>query len=137
MTDAEYWDALADPVPVRELAPLFRVHESTVHRHLQNGTIPGHYIGRSWIVYKCEIRAWLADRRNISTGEVIDDDPLADWPDELRMRDLTTFFGKTKQTIRAWLEDGEIPGYQINGRWVAYKAELREVLAATSNQQHS
>lgn len=135
MTDTEYWEALSDPLPVRELAPLFRVHEATIHRHLQSGTIPGHYIGRSWIVYKCEIRAWLAARRNIPTGQVIDDDPLDDFPDELRMRDLMLLFGKTKQTIRAWLEDGEIPGYRVNGRWVAYKTELRETLARTSNQR--
>ncbi len=138
MTDTEYWDALSDPLPVRELAPLFRVHEATIHRHLQSGTIPGYYIGRSWIVYKCEIRAWLATRRNIPTDQMIDDDPdpLADCPDELRMRDLMALFGKTKQTIRAWLEDGEIPGYRVNGRWVAYKTELRETLARTSNQRH-
>ena len=135
MTDTEYWEALSDPLPVRELAPLFRVHEATIHRHLQNGTIPGHYIGRSWLVYKCEIRAWLAARRNIPTDQVIDDDPLADFPDELRMRDLMALFGKTKQTIRAWLEDNEIPGYRVNGRWVAYKTELRETLARTSNQR--
>ncbi|MBX3196389.1 MAG: helix-turn-helix domain-containing protein [Microbacteriaceae bacterium] len=135
--DDAFWAALEDPLPVRELAPLLRVHEATVLRRLQDGTIPGHFIGRSWIVFKCEIRAWLLTRRNTPTGEAVETDPLAGWPDELRMGELVQFFGKTKQTIRRWLEHGDIPGYRINGRWITYASELRESLAASSNQRPS
>lgn len=134
MNDA-YWAALEDPMRVRDLAPLFRVHEATVHRRLKDGTIPGHYIGRSWIVFKCEVRAWLLTRRNVPSDEQVDADPLTGWPDELRMAELMEFFGKTKQTIRRWLEQGEIPGYRISGRWVVYKHELRTALDASSNQR--
>lgn len=134
LMDDAFWAALEDPLTVRGLAPLLRVHEATVLRRLQDGTIPGHYIGRSWIVFKCEVRAWLLTRRNTPTDELVDVDPLAGWPDELRMGELTRFFGKTHQTVRRWLEAGEIPGYRINGRWIAYKTELRDSLAATSNQ---
>lgn len=137
LMDDAYWAALEDPLPVRELAPLLRVHEATVHRRLQDGTIPGHYIGRSWIVFKCEVRAWLLTRRNTPSGEHVDADPLSGWPDQLRMAELMEFFGKTKQTIRRWLEHGEIPGYRINGRWIVYRHELGETLAATSNQPSS
>lgn len=134
LMDDAFWAALEDPLTVRELAPLLRVHEATVLRRLQDGTIPGHYIGRSWIVFKCEVRSWLLTRRNTPTGEHVDVDPLAGWPEELRMAELTEFFGKTKQTIRRWLEQGEIPGYRINGRWITYRTELRDSLAASSNQ---
>ena len=135
LMDDAFWAALEDPLPVRELAPLLRVHEATVLRRLQDGTIPGHHIGRSWIVFKSEVRAWLLTRRNTPTGDVVDPDPLADWPDELRMAELTVFFGKTKQTLRRWLEAGEIPGYRINGRWVVYANELRDALTTSSNQR--
>jgi len=74
MTDNAFWVSLPDPLPVRELAPLLRVNESTVLRRLQDGTIPGHYIGRSWLIYKSEIRAWLLTRRNTPTDEHVDPD---------------------------------------------------------------
>jgi len=86
-------------------------------------------------VFKCEIRAWLLTRRNTPANETIDADPLAGWPDELRMAELVRFFGKTKQTMRRWLEHGDLPGHRINGRWIVYRSELRAALAASSNQR--
>jgi predicted DNA-binding transcriptional regulator AlpA len=133
--DEDYWAALPDPLPVRDLATIFKIHEATVLRRLQDGTIPGHHIGGSWIVFKSEVRAWLITRRNTPIDLVLDPDPLVDLPDELGMPELVTFFGKTKQTIRAWLRAGTIPGYFLNGRWTAYKAELRDTLDDTSNQE--
>lgn len=135
LMDDAFWAALEDPLTVRELARMLRKSEGTILLHLQDGTIPGHFIGRSWIVFKGEVRAWLLTRRNTPTGEQVDADPFQDWPEEFRMDELTRFFGKTSQTIRRWLEHGEIPGYRINGRWVAYKAELREALTASLNQR--
>jgi hypothetical protein len=43
-------------------------------------------------------------------------------------------FNKTKQTIRKWLTENQLPGYQVAGRWTVYKSELRDTLAKTSNQ---
>lgn len=134
LMDDDYWASIPDPLPVRDLALLFKMSESSVFRRLQDGTIPAHYIGRSWIVYKGEVRAWLLTRRNVPLEMDFDPDPLADYPDAMPIPDLMAVFGKTKQTIRVWLKDGTIPAYKVNGRWIAYKAEIRQLLAQTSNQ---
>jgi len=137
LMDDEYWTSLPDPIPVRALAAAFKVHDDTVLRRLKDGTIPGHYIGGSWIVFKSEVRAWLLTQRNTPLELDVDDDPLSELPDELGMAELVELFGKTKQTIRSWLRAGTIPGYFLAGRWIAYKHEIRQLLDATSNQPKS
>lgn len=134
VTDDDYWSSLPHVLPIRELAPALRVHRDTVLRRIQDGTIPAHRIGRSWIVFTTELRAWLLTRRNQPMEADFDADPLAGWPDELTSADLIELFGKTKQTISAWLNSGEIPGYRIGGRWIVHKHELRTRLQETSNQ---
>jgi hypothetical protein len=52
----------------------------------------------------------------------------------LSYRDLMVLFGKTKQTIYAWLHNGDIVGSDIGGRWVVLKAQLRQQLRLSSNQ---
>lgn len=76
---------------------------------------------------------WLASRRNQPLEESLDPDPLAGYEDELGMAELMELFSKTKQTIRRWLTDNQIPGYMINGRWVVYKNELRTALNGSLN----
>ena len=49
------------------------------------------------------------------------------------MVELMEIFGKTKQTIRRWLTEQQIPGYVINGRWVVYTHELRLALNTNAN----
>lgn len=134
LMDDDYWAQLPNPLTLQSIAHIVRMSETTVLRRLQDGTIPGHFIGRSWIIFQGEFRAWLASRRNTPSPEPIVDDPLADCEDQLGMPELMELFGKTKQTIRKWLVDGQIPGYQISGRWTVRKSELRETLASTSNQ---
>lgn len=145
LMDDEYWAKFPEPLTLQAIATVLRVSEATALRRLQDATIPGHFIGRSWIIFQCEFRAWLATTRNeplpvtaspegaqTPVGEGCD--PLADYDDQLGMSELIEFFGKTKQTIRKWLTDKTIPGYRVAGKWIAYKSELRDALAATSNQ---
>jgi len=61
-------------------------------------------------------------------------DVLESYPDELSYRDLMVLFGKSKQTIYAWLNGGDIAGFHVSGRWVIHKAQLRERLQLSSNQ---
>lgn len=133
--DDDYWAQLPNPLTLQAIARIVRMSETTVLRRLQDGTIPGHFIGRSWIIFQGEFRAWLASRRNTPSTETVASDPLADYGDQLGMADLMELFGKTKQTIRKWLVDEQIPGYQISGHWTVHKSELRGTLAASSNQR--
>lgn len=135
LMDDEYWAQLPEPLTIHAAALVVRMSDTTVLRRLQDGTIPGHFIGRSWIIFQGEFRAWLASRRNTPLPDGTVQDPLADYDEQLGMSELMEFFGKTKQTIRRWLLDKEIPGYQISGRWTVYKSELRDKLATSSNQR--
>lgn len=135
LMDDEYWAKFPEPLTLRAIATILRVSETTVLRRLQGGTIPGHFIGGSWIVFKGEFRAWLASTRNEPLPAVENTDPLADYDDQLGMSELMELFDKTKQTIRAWLGNNTLPGYKVAGQWTAYKSELRDKLALTSNQR--
>ncbi len=61
-------------------------------------------------------------------------DVLAGYPEEMSYRDLMALFGKTKQTIYAWLQTGVIPASHAVNRWLIFKAQLRPLLDKTSNQ---
>jgi hypothetical protein len=134
LMDDEYWAKFPEPLTLRAIATILRVSETTVLRRLQDSTIPGHFIGGSWIVFKGEFRAWLATTRNEPFDAGVNTDPLAEYEDELGMSELIELFDKTKQTIRKWLLNKTIPGYQVLGRWTVYKAELHDTLVQTSNQ---
>ena len=133
LMDDEYWSNFSDPLPLSELALILRLSETTVLRRLQDATIPGHFIGGSWIVFQSEFRAWLASRRNLPMDGRPNPDPLIACEDQLGMAELMEIFGKTKQTIRRWLTEQQIPGYVINGRWVVYTHELRQTLISNAN----
>lgn len=135
LMDDDYWAQLPDPLTLQAIASIVRMSDTTVLRRLQDGTIPGHFIGRSWIIFQGEFREWLGAQRNTPLPATEVPDPLSDFDEQLGMSELMEFFGKTKQTIRRWLVDKEIPGYQISGRWIVYKSELRKTLTATSNQR--
>lgn len=123
-----YWSNFSDPLPLSEIALILRLSEATVLRRLGDATIPGHFIGRSWVVFQSEFRAWLASSRNLPVDELPNPDPLIDCENQLGMAELMEIFGKTNQTIRRSLTEQQIPGYMINGRWVAYTHELRHAL---------
>lgn len=137
LMDDEYWAKFPEPLTLRAIATILRVSETTVLRRLQDGTIPGHFIGGSWIVFKGEFRTWLAGTRNEPLPALENTDPLADYDDQLGMSELMELFDKTKQTIRNWLGNKILPGYKVNGLWTSYKSELRDMLARTLNQQNA
>jgi len=133
--DDSYWATYPDTLTVEDVAKIIRVKKRSVFLRLQNGTIPAHQISGSWIIFKAEVRAWLASTSNQATSdapEVVD--VLESYPDELNYRDLMVLFGKTKQTIYAWLHNGDIVGSNIGGGWVILKAQLRQQLRLSSNQ---
>jgi hypothetical protein len=134
--DDSYWAAYPDTLSVAEVAKILRAKTPSVFLRLKNGTIPAHQISGSWIIFKVELRAWLDSTSNQAASNVpAAVDVLEEYPDELSYRDLMVLFGKTKQTIYAWLHSGEVAGFHISGRWVIHKAQLRDQLRRSSNQK--
>lgn len=132
VTDDDYWATYPATLTAAHLSKILRIGEPAVHARLRNGTIPAHRIARSWIVFRDEIRTWLAASSNRPTEEPLSPvDVLAPYGDELNYRDLMDLFVKTKPTIYTWLNDGVIPATHANGRWVVFKPQLRDFLSAT------
>ena len=133
--DDSYWATYPDTLSVAEVAKILRVKKPSVFLRLKNGIIPAHQISGSWIIFKPELRAWLDSTSNQAVSAVpAPVDVLESYPDELSYRDLMVLFGKSKQTIYAWLNEGEIAGFHTSGRWVIHKGPLREKLQTSSNQ---
>lgn len=62
---------------VSEAADIMRLDESTLYRHLRNGTFPGLKIGGRYVVPHVVIERLVADI--LATGRCVD---LADWTDQ-------------------------------------------------------
>ena len=136
MTDDDgYWAALPNTLTPTQLAKILSVGKPAILRRLRAGTIPGYQIRASWIIFKPEIRAWLASTSNRPPAEPPKPvDVLDDYDDEMTYQDLMALFGKTKQTVYIWLHEGEIPAFHVGSRWVIHKAQVRERLREVSNQ---
>jgi predicted DNA-binding transcriptional regulator AlpA len=135
VTDDDYWAAFPDLLTSTDLARILRVGRTAVLARLKRGTIPGHQISGSWIIFKAEIRAWLASTSNQAPATPpAPVDVLASYPEEMTYRDLMVLFGKSKPTIYGWLRTGVIPASHAANRWIIFKAQLRPLLEKTSNQ---
>lgn len=137
MTDDDaYWAALPDTLTPTQLAKILNVGKPAVLSRLRSGVIPGYQIRASWIIFKSEIRAWLASTSNRAPVEQPKPvDVLADYGDEMTYQDLMALFGKTKQTIYIWIHEDEIPAFHVGNRWVLHKSQLRQRLREISNQR--
>lgn len=135
MTDEEYWATFPETLTTTDLAKILRVGKVAVRSRLRNNIIPAHLISGSWIIFKQEIRAWLASTSNQPPAELLPAvDVLAPYGEEMTYRDLMNLFGKTKQTIYIWLSEGHIPASHTAGHWLIFKSQIEQLLAETSNQ---
>ncbi|MDT3318121.1 helix-turn-helix domain-containing protein [Microbacterium sp. KSW4-11] len=136
MSEEDYWAQFPDTLTTADVAKIIRTGAPAVRSRLRDGIIPGHRIADSWIMFKAEIRAWLASTSNRPSRPTEPVDVLTDYPDELSYRDLMRLFRvKYKGTIYIWLEQGHIPGSLVGNRWVVHKWQLRDLLEETSNQR--
>ena len=62
------------------------------------------------------------------------DDVFEGLPSLLDVPTVAGLLGMTNKAIYAWLRQGKLPGYKLNGSWVIVRDELRDQLAAGSNQ---
>ncbi|WP_299039846.1 helix-turn-helix domain-containing protein [uncultured Pseudokineococcus sp.] len=63
------------------------------------------------------------------------DEAFADLPDRLSVEQLAKVLGIDVQTAYGWLQKGRVPGYKIGRSWVILRDEIRDFLAANSNQR--
>ena len=80
VSEEDYWSQFPDTLTTADVAKIIRTGAPAVRARLRDGTIPGHRIADSWIIFKSEIRAWLAaTSKRPRTSEPVD--VLADYPD--------------------------------------------------------
>lgn len=130
--DDEYWAGLPHALSVRQVSATLRVSDDSIWRRLKAQKLPAYRIAGSWIIFRDELRQWIECNSNQRdhTEPVEPVDVLQQFGDELTFEDLMRIFGKTKQTVYRWLNDGVIPAYSNGGRWTIYTGDLREALAA-------
>ncbi|MFL2002067.1 helix-turn-helix domain-containing protein [Microbacterium sp. A1-JK] len=134
MSEEDYWAEFPDTLLTADVAKIIRTGVGAVRARLHAGTIPGYHLGGSWIMFKPEIRAWLASASNQPQPPSRPVDLLATYPDELSHHDLAQLLRKSKQTVYTYLERGVIPGAFVGGRWVVHKWQVRDRLTRASNQ---
>jgi excisionase family DNA binding protein len=136
MAQDDYWDSLPVTLKSRDLERLLQIGQTTVSLWLNRGTIPGHQIAHSWIVFRSEVRDWLESTSTVPVPEHDPyPDPLDDYGDYLNYQDLMALLGKSRPAIFGWLNNGTIPAMRPGGRWRVEKNTLRRLLEETSNQR--
>jgi excisionase family DNA binding protein len=136
MAQDDYWDSLPVTLKSKDLERLLQIGQTTVSLWLTRGTIPGHQIAHSWIVFRSEVRAWLESTSTVPVPEHEPyPDPLDDYGDWLNYQDLMVLLGKSRPAIFGWLNNGTIPAMRPGNRWRVEKATLRRLLEETSNQR--
>lgn len=136
MAEDDYWDTLPATLRSKDLERLLQIGQTTVSLWLNRGTIPGHQIAHSWIVFRNEVRQWL---ESTSTVPVPDHEPyphpLDEYGDTLTYRELMVLLGKSRPAIFGWLNNGTIPAMRPGGKWLVEKSALHRLLDETSNQR--
>jgi excisionase family DNA binding protein len=136
MAHDDYWDSLPVTLKSKDLERLLQIGQTTVSLWLNRGTIPGHQIAHSWIVFRSEVRDWLESTSTVPVPEHEPyPDPLDGYGDYLNYQDLMALLGKSRPAIFGWLNNGTIPAMRPGGRWRVEKNTLRRLLEETSNQR--
>jgi len=126
----EYWAAFGEVLTVADLCRIYRRRPPTIFRYLNDGAVPGHRFGRTWIVYRESVM------RSIENGEPysgVPEDLLDTLPEELGIEHLERLYGKSPNVLYTWLGSGLIPGHKYRHAWLIYKTEQIEALRRASN----
>lgn len=136
MAEDDYWDTLPVTLKSKDLERLLQIGQTTVSLWLNRGTIPGHQIAHSWIVFRSEVRQWLESTSTVPLPEHDPEPhPLDAYGDFLNYRDLMVLLGKSRPAIFGWLNNGTIPAVRPGGKWRVEKRALRRLLDENSNQR--
>jgi excisionase family DNA binding protein len=64
------------------------------------------------------------------------DDLFDDLPARLTVEQVANLLGvESDRTVYGWLRRGEMPGYRIRGGWLILRDEIKDWVAAGSNQR--
>lgn len=136
MAEDDYWDTLPVTLKSKDLERLLQIKQTTVSLWLNRGTIPGHQIAHSWIVFRNEVRQWLESTSTVPVPEHEPyPHPLDEYGDTLTYQDLMVLLGKSRPAIFGWLNNGTIPAIRPGGKWRVEKRALHRLLDETSNQR--
>ncbi|WP_295792205.1 helix-turn-helix domain-containing protein [uncultured Microbacterium sp.] len=136
MAEDDYWDTLPVTLKSKDLERLLQIGQTTVSLWLNRGTIPGHQIAHSWIVFRNEVRQWLESTSTVPVPEHEPyPHPLDEYGDTLTYRELMVLLGKSRPAIFGWLNNGAIPAVRPGGKWLVEKRALHRLLDETSNQR--
>ncbi len=58
-------------------------------------------------------------------------------PPRLDARQVAELLAMSPKGVYGWIKRGEIPAYQVAGTWVILRDELRDAIAAGSNQSEA
>lgn len=129
--DEKYWAEFGPVLSTAELARMLRKSDLTVWKWLTDGTIPGHNLGRSWLVYLEPVRRMI--EQGPQPGVQLPDELLARYGEELLVSDIAALTGRKAKTVHRWLTEGTLPGHRVGRSWLLYKSEFIGLLRRTSN----
>lgn len=59
----EIFAAYPSTLSIEQLAEVLGVEPVTVYRWLRKGALPGYKIGNTWVIYRDEVRDFMAEER--------------------------------------------------------------------------
>jgi excisionase family DNA binding protein len=121
------WAALPKVLDAAIIAQLLGMSNQGVLARLSKGTIPAYRIGRYYVVFRDEFRAFLED-----PGTKVD--VLEDYPETLNTGDVHRLFERPRTVITEWFANKLLPGQKDGHYWVVRKRTLRAFLDKRSNQ---
>lgn len=131
LVDEEFWSHFPATLKPADLATIYRKKPVTIWRWLNRASIPGHRVGKSWVIFREEVRSKLEDSAARPSEP---SEGLRVLPDSFGVGAAADFLGVHEQTVYGWLQSGVMPARQTGGYWLIFKSELRDWLRSTSNQ---
>lgn len=133
MRDAEAPDLLPT-LGAAGVAKLLGMSVQTVNTWAKTDRMPAYQVGRSWIVFRAEIQAWL---ESTSTDPHRDrspvGDPLASLPPLLSPAETAALLWVSAPTLNKMLDSGELPYFNLGARKRIETAALRSFLEGVRN----
>lgn len=65
------------------------------------------------------------------------DEMFSELPNLLRVSQVARLLGKTNQGVLRWISGGVLPAYKLGDTWFILRDDLRDVMSAGGNRQHT
>ena len=136
MTEQDQLDPGSLTVDAAAVATQLRLSPTTINKWAKSGTMPAYRVGRSWIVFRAELAAWLASTSTDNSGS----EPLptlqqmlAGLPAFLRLAEAAQVLRVSTATVTALVTGQQLGSVNLGStRRVPIEA-LRAYLSAARN----